>query len=242
MYTFLRNGDPGCSAEQSSYGEFGEAGRSGAARGGEAVGLTEGKAPIDEDEDAVEFAKQTREAAFPFPLAEAALELTVEKSQAAFEHDRVHILSALLDAQRDGLIQSLPEKLAKLDQVNGMLRARFAAMALRKAFESGKTLLFLEFLAQGAMRQLSLDFRRVHVKRPELVRFFWCLPSGLRTLVVSGLSEAQVLSDGREATPGEMRCARERRRRVEQALPGRNLHGERTTLPAFAKQAVRRLT
>ena len=104
---------------------------------GEAVGFTDGVAPVDARYGAVVGGhyKSNREAKFPLPLAEQALGIRLEHAQASVEADRIHILNCMAGAA-DLSAPPPPDDHPAFKAVNEALCARFAAAALRAAVDA----------------------------------------------------------------------------------------------------------
>ena len=107
--------------------------------------------------------KQRRERWFPFELTCSALDIRLENAEASVGADRVHILNKMTDAadlNAPLLEMPPPEVQSKYDELNGELRASFAASSLPRAFEEGGPVVqrFLASLAAGRMQTLSFDF------------------------------------------------------------------------------------
>jgi len=161
-----------------------------------AVGLVEGDAP----DDAVMkgppgFIKRFRESKFPLSLAEAALRLSIETSQASVESDRVHILNRMISSASNADLKATPQMdHPRLKELNFVLRSRFAAGSLRAAIEKGgETMdIFFKALKAGRMRRLSLGFSDCRAFNSEVAEQLVAhLPQGLEQLEISHANHFQ---------------------------------------------------
>ena len=147
----------------------------------DAVGLTDGLAPADQDHVAF---KQDREKHFPFALAQRTLAIELQTAQASVASDKTHILNAMI-GETDDFNRPLPERHERYDLLNETLRARFAAGSLRAALERDEAAPFFDALAKGRMHELSLDFTGCERFAGGAVdRLGECLPATLQKLTV----------------------------------------------------------
>ena len=120
--------------------------------GGVAAGVTDGLAENDNGQVG---RKKRREEPFPLALARQSLGITVETSSASVEDDRKHILNSMVGA--DDLDAIPPQSDPRYDDLNGLIRAKFASATLRKAFTENAAGDFLRTLAGGSLRVLHLN-------------------------------------------------------------------------------------
>ena len=120
--------------------------------GGVAAGVTDGLAETDDGQVG---RKKRREEPFPLALARQSLGITVETSSASVEDDRKHILNSMVGA--DDLDATPPQSDVRYDELNGLIRAKFAAATLRKAFTENAAGDFLRTLAGGSLGVLHLN-------------------------------------------------------------------------------------
>lgn len=104
-----------------------------------------------------------REEKFPLELAARSIRISLEVGRSSVEADRVHILNKMAGS-RD-LNAPPPANCSRFDDLNGTLRARFAAGALVRAFSAGTEPQhvamqqeMIKALSNGQLRHLDLNF------------------------------------------------------------------------------------
>lgn len=125
--------------------------------GGDAAGVTDGLA----ENDGGNFGRmKQRESPFPLELSQKSLQLAIEDAKASEDDDRKHILNAMIGRKGDDLDAPPPKSHDNYRALNTMIRAKFAAAALRKAYNSSSVTAtvapFLAALKAGRMRELHL--------------------------------------------------------------------------------------
>jgi len=131
------------------------------------VGLTDGCAYTNHDmgnqkKGVPEFPgyKQMREAKFPVSMLPKAVMLQLEKGQASVESDRKHILNTIVQRSKDDLDLEPLETHAAYEEVNGLLRSRFAVATLKYGLtQEGEVFeAYLHALSKARMKFLKVDF------------------------------------------------------------------------------------
>eukprot|EP00434_Breviolum_minutum_P020137 symbB.v1.2.017757.t1/scaffold1389.1/size122275/6 len=138
---------------------------------GEAIGLTDGVAAIDQRGASWwwEDKKQHREKSFPFELAEAAMKIQVQRGEASVELDRRRILHAICGT--DG--EEPPSEHPNYEAVNATLHARFALTTWSLALRHGRDVEgYARALAISHLTRISFCFRSEK----------WCNDAMLTTL------------------------------------------------------------
>ena len=91
-------------------------------------------------------------------MEEALRTIACERAEASVEQDRTRILNSIAGGAADLLAPPPPEH-PKYQELNGTLRARFAAAGLRMALEKSKLADFLPALAAGSLKDVVLDLK-----------------------------------------------------------------------------------
>lgn len=124
-----------------------------------AVGLTDGFAAADmrRVEEFWKDDKYVREKVFPLSLCRSFLSIELQHAQASRAEDKVHILNSIIGkpSSRD----PPPDTHERYEELNSMLRGRFAAASWRKALEVGDTTATMEDYRVALLksRLLSID-------------------------------------------------------------------------------------
>ena len=122
------------------------------------VGIIDGLAAIDKKPED----KRRREEKFPFKLVTNAIKrIELQTAKASVPTDRDRILNAIAGVL--DLSATPPSQHENYDQINNILRGRFAAAFLRRAVQhGGKTLdLFLTSIGKAQSKHLSIDMTKV---------------------------------------------------------------------------------
>ena len=149
---------------------------------GRGVGLTDGMAVCDIVNSAAGVTKKMREEKFPLDLAARSIRISLEVGQASVEVDRVHILNKMAGAK--DLNAPPPDSCSRFDNLNGTLRARFAAGGLVRAFSAGSEpehvamqQEMIKALGDGQLRHLDLNFDSTPAHAPLPCRRIARLPT-----------------------------------------------------------------
>lgn len=130
---------------------------------GVAVGITDGVARVDrrcgiDNEHELKF---EREREFPLEKAQDALLIRLQDALASDDVDRRRILNSIVG--NPDVDAAPPMEHAGYEQLNGLLRARFAAAAWRNALEGGEAMeRYVACLASSSLKHLVLDFTCSH--------------------------------------------------------------------------------
>jgi len=126
---------------------------------GFAVGITDGIAPIDScnGSDNEHVQKYERERLFPLQKANDAMSVRLQDAQASNGADRCYILNSIIGSP--GTAACPPHEHDCYEELNTLLRARFAAAAWRNALEAGGPMdRYVASLHNSTLKQLVLDF------------------------------------------------------------------------------------
>jgi len=135
-------------------------GFNGRSRPRSAVGIIDGLGVRDHHSAEDTEDKALREVHFPVGLAKQAFQLTLETAQASVEADRVKILNTI--AEQADLAAEPPKTHKRYDELNAILRGRFAIVALRGLLEAGEPIEQAAKLLKGCgRRKLELGFKDV---------------------------------------------------------------------------------
>ena len=134
----------------------------------QAVGICAEPARIKDDEEDAED-KILREKHFPLELLEQGFDVTLQHAQASEAADKEMILEAMK---------------GKEDELNDMLRGRFAAVALRPLLEQGKSVeACLKLLETSRLLELTMNFKDCSTLTPSTFNeILTRLPHTLRSL------------------------------------------------------------
>ena len=154
-----------------------------------AVGMTDGKAAVDEDAED----KAVREVHFPLAVATTALATNLQGAKASQEDDRRRILNTIVGRSDELLAMPLASH-PKYDELNNTLRGRFAAATLDPLLKAEQPIeVCLKALRSSGMRTLSLNFKGCPGFSAAALQVFESLPEGV---VALDLARAGIESAG----------------------------------------------
>jgi len=139
------------------------------AQGGEreAVGLVDGLAcsgnPGMSRTQELGAGKSERESFFPIELGQKGLNIQLEQAQASMQEDRNRILNTIAGRAPADLNKPAEMVSPKYEDLNSLLRTRFAAAVLRPLLLAGKDpTTCLKRLSSGRMQSIDLNFTKVY--------------------------------------------------------------------------------
>jgi len=163
--------------------------------GDRGVGLTHGITPTDQSRKAIaNTMKAKRESEFPLSMVDYAFAFDICKTSASQSNDRKHILNSITALDLDAEPLTCHQK---FDELNKLLRGRFAAATWRLTLESRSDNMerHAHALSESGLRALHISLGYIdHVVDSDVSHLWSALPTSLQKFEVSFLG-CETLSD-----------------------------------------------